>query len=122
MKLAKETFGYSDKSPDVWIKDVTNYMVGQDPEMIQYLHWIEERQAQEIHFDDVKGMSIEGGGHVMLDRLDPIAASQKMWAWLNLAVSMSASAKRTFLAVEKLNGAEAWGRPVVPHNSRSLVR
>ena len=28
MKLAKDTFGYNNKSPDVWIKDVTNYMVG----------------------------------------------------------------------------------------------
>jgi len=111
-----EQHKYNEKDPEGWLVAVRNYLIGQCPDVATFLKWAEDRQHQEITYDDVKNMRSQG---VMMDA-DPMLISQRLWAWLNLC--MVGQVKLVFQNSPTLNGAEVWRRIVVPLQSRSMFR
>ena len=121
LKIAKSPeYAYNPKAPEVWVKDVKNYCVGQHAEMIPFFEWVAARQMKEIKWSDLRGMSTKSGGPAMLDRLDPVLAAQKLWSFLNLAVMNDSNAKRTFLNVDSSTEPRRGASSRTPTTARAL--
>ena len=108
---------YNEKDQAGWRITTRNYWVGRTPDMLAFLHWIENHADETITNDEL--LRVKNGNEIML-LIDIIDASQQMWAYLN--INLQGDVIEIFRNVEMLNGAEAWRRKVSPILSQSAPK
>ena len=108
---------YSEKDANQWKIMTENYFIGRCPDMARFLAWIVEQADEEIDFDDISKLKM--GNDIMVN-IDVAEASQQLWAFLD--INLTGDAVMPFRNVDRLNGAEAWRRTVMPIISNTACR
>ena len=106
---------FNEKTPEVWLQDVHDYMAGRTQELDQLINWAEQ-QTEEI--TPAVARSYAG----CLDCASIEEVSRQLWAFIGPLVKENSDKASVFRNVPRHNGLEAWRRIAEPINEDKCTR